>query len=86
MKESEGGIGVAGKRGETQAGESRRERSREQRKLPMGTCVCHTSPCPYETIYLKEAWATVATLSLTGDSGVRRKPVTIIYGYMVNVL
>lgn len=41
MKESEGGIGVAGKGGETQAGESRGEHSEEQRKLPTGTCVTH---------------------------------------------
>lgn len=36
------------------------------------------------TLCLQEAQATVAVLSQTGDSGVQKNPVIVIYGYIFN--
>lgn len=60
-----------GKRGELQrAGEST-ARNRKK-KAPNESLGLSHRPHPHQTIYLEEAWATTAILSLTGDLGVQK--------------
>ena len=54
------------------AAESSREHSQEQKQAPNESLGLSHRPHPHQTIYLEEAWDTIAMLSLTGDLGVEK--------------
>lgn len=60
-----------GKRGKLQrAGESTARK--RKKKAPNKSLGLSHRPHPHQTIYLEEAWATIAILSLTVDSGIQK--------------